>query len=200
MRALYIDPGVTNTGVAIFDRALKRLLGARRFKGRGFRDDPVAVLEIARDIRSWVAEWDGAPISRVVFEWPQIYRESRQRYAKKSGGIAKRDPNNLLPVAALDMAICAFLWNLTSAGCEFSLVRPADWKKQMGANPTARLVLRQTIPMEHDNIEEIEEFAAALKTAEKAGKDVEHPAHNTLDAIGIGLHDLGRFSTRVIER
>lgn len=197
-RALFVDPGVTNTGASVFDPEMKRLISARRFRGRGFKDDPALVLELAIQVSDWARGF--GRFSLVVFEWPQIYRESRQRYARKDGGISKRDPNALLPLAALDAAICAFLWDATTSDCEFKLVRPADWKGQKKPNPTAQWVIKTLSESERANVEELPEFIAALHAADLADKEIEHPAHNTLDAVGIGLHWFKRLSTRVIER
>lgn len=106
------------------------------------------------------------PPMEVVMEFPKVYQGSKQ-----SG-----DPADMLELAAVDGAIvgafCAHKLKVTR-------VFPSDWKGQMDKATAKPRILDR------------------LSTAEKACiEDDGAKTHNTIDAIGIGLHHLGRFERR----
>lgn len=181
---LAIDPGVTCPGAAVFDLETKRLVAARYFKGEGFKDDLSHVVDLALEITLWSPY---VRVAHVAFEWPQIYG------GRRSGG--GKDPNDMLALAAFNGALAAALWHHTSIEQPFTIYRAHEWKGSKKKNPTARMVIeRLHEDDETPNVEEIAEFIAAL---EKAGeKECKHPTMNALDAVGIGLHHLGRLARR----
>jgi hypothetical protein len=196
MKLLSVDPGVQWAGVAVFDLPTKQLLAAKRFRGGGFRNNPWALVELAREIADWAAIF--GTFGAAAMEWPQVYA-GRQR--------GRKDPNDLLPLAGLDAAVLGELAGYMAQGADAKLYRPHDWKGSKQANPTARLVIERLTPEERRQVEDFEPFLAALEHAEaesiKQGKvvDVDHPAHNTTDGIGVGLKYLGRLERqRVIRR
>lgn len=92
---------------------------------------------------------------------------------------SKGDPNDLLPLAAVGSAVCVLHWD--AAGHR---VYPYEWKGQMSKEVCHARTLARMSKEELDRIETV------------GAKD-----HNTYDAIGIGLHALGRFERkRVIAR
>jgi hypothetical protein len=183
-----IDPGTGWTGVGAFDALSKRLLAAKRIKGAGFRGSMWNLVDLANDVLSFASQF--APVSQVVFEWPQVYRHA--------GG---KDRNDLLPLAALEGAILAKLTPVLTEDCDVQLFLPHDWKGSKKANPTARMVIDALDPTEWSAVQDLKQFMDALRSAETHGLDVDHPAHNTLDAVGVGLKKLGRLGRkRVIRR
>jgi len=180
-RALFLDPGVNDLGVAIFSRDTGRLYEARRFEGDGFHDEPERILTFAKEVADWCAPY--GPFYMVGCEWPQVYR-------------AGFNPNRLLPLAAMNAAVIAFVWEHTTADCAFRMVRPAQWKGRDKKPVMARKILAAMRPGEEKAVAELDELIADLERAEARGGDLKHPAHNTLDAVGIGLFFLGRLKQR----
>lgn len=107
-------------------------------------------------------------IVALVVEWPQIYVRGR----------SKGDPNDLLPLAGVAMALAGRL------DVEVRSYRPAQWigqcaKAEHGdplASPRGQLIWRE------------------LDAAERAAVRLSHDA---LDATGLGLASLGRLHMRV---
>ena len=175
---LAIDPGLRACGCAVFDRA--GLIGAALVKNtektaRG----PRAAMAMAREIGRWARQHGMTPGGVVVLEYPRIYVDQQRR--------AMNDPNDLLELACVDGAVAAW-WS-----SDVVHYYPSDWKGQTPANPTARQIVKRLTSAEMLKVENLEPFLSALEKAEKRNKDVAHSAHNTLDAVGIGLKYLGRF-------
>jgi hypothetical protein len=104
---------------------------------------------------------------RVVLEVPRIYPASRQ----------KGDPNDLLALARI---VGRLQEHYLAAGADVELIEPRTWKG--------------TLPKEAMT----ERIRGRLSAAERArvapvARSLEH---NVLDAVGIGLHALGRLSPR----
>jgi hypothetical protein len=73
------------------------------------------------------------------------------------------------------------------------MVRPAKWKGQAKKRPWAKQILATLRPGEADVIEELAFIQAEIEDPDRTDKDLVHPAHNTLDAVGIGLYFMGRL-------
>ena len=133
-------------------------------------------LEVARlcyaQLARWAEEAGAGPTSSRPFrpsafitEWPQIYRREK----------SKGDPNDLIPLAGIGMALAAML------GVEVASPVPADWtgripKAETGdpwASPRGAKVARR------------------LSAAERA---VVQNTHDAIDVTGILLYKLGRYS------
>ncbi len=112
-----------------------------------------------------VEAWYDGEADELACEWPQIY-------AKTQG----KDPNDLLALCGIDTAVscCVAPNGLTTT------YKPAAWKGQMPKG-----ACHQRIATRLNSIE----FQIALKAAAAIG-DL---AHNMWDAVGIGLHHLGRL-------
>lgn len=87
-------------------------------------------------------------------------------------GMPKTDPNDLLDLAGVAGALGALIKPLGH-------VFPSDWKGQV---PKKVMNERVLLALQKDEIESIETHGA---------KD-----HNTLDAVGIGLHHYGRINRK----
>lgn len=169
MSLLAIDPGIRVTGWALFHNAdglVKAGLAKNPREGHGAEACRAMARAINEDVN------DG--YMRVVFEWPRVYTAAK----------SKGDPNDLLPLVGVGMAMSAYL----GESCIMYSVHPHEWKGQLPKDAChARILLRLT-PSE----------AMVAAGAQRVAKS---KAHNVLDAIGIGLHHLGRFGReRVIAR
>lgn len=150
---LAIDPGVHKSGVAFFRG--RELEWAKYF-------DSTAV----GTLRSFSA-------SRVVIEFPRIYRAAKQ----------KGDQNDLLMLALTVGRFEAWLggWPTT-----VDLIYPRDWKGTLDPDAMIERIQERLEPYETDHV--------YLPTAASLH-------HNVWDAVGIGLHALGRLTPkRVIHR
>jgi len=161
------DPGLRNPAAAVWDRG--RLVAASRVKvpkdfselGRAERCRRVGVL-----VAAWIREHaaPSAHVSVVGVEWPQVYRQ----------GKSKGDPNDLVPLAGVDVAIACEL------DAEVLDYLPREWcggipKAEKGdpwASPRGVIVRSRLRD---------EELAAIV------------PSHDAVDATGIGLKFLGRL-------
>lgn len=186
MNLLAIDPGVTWCGVAVFNLATKRLIMAGRIKGKGFKGDIENLCVLARAVYQYATRTKTGEFHEFVFEWPQIY-------AGKQRG--RKDPNDLLPLAALDALVLAQFAERGRPGST-RLYHPHDWKGSKHANATAKMVIDRLDPSEQFAVEDLPEFKQHLIESDREGTEVSHPVHNTLDAVGVGLKHLGRFERR----
>lgn len=151
-----IDPGTNTTGVAIFYNSA--LVSCLSYK-RGDR----SLEQFALQVRYGM--WQ--PRSRLVIEFPQIYRASK----------SKGDPNGLTKLAY-------FIGLIVGADGVMlpELIKPADWAGQIpkattrakaGESPRAKRIRSR---LAHDE--------AVV---------VDWTCDDTIDAVGIGLFALGRL-------
>lgn len=101
-----------------------------------------------------------------VIEIPQVYRQRQQ----------KGDPNDLISVAIIAGICNSLIYSYTY--CDVDLIHPREWKGQRPKDVDNRGIL-ETLSQEELRIFE------ALKLPKSK-------AHNVVDAIGIGLWELGR--------
>lgn len=174
-----IDPGLRAAGVAVF-RSDGTLVAASCERNRARGEKSTDALDVVVELAGYVTKFvrdaipKGSPV-RVVSEWPRVYQRPK----------SKGDPNDLLPLSACAAACAARLKAESVAS-----VRPDEWKGQM---PTERVIEGRVL--DRLTIEEARVYAAACA---KAGKTL---SHNVTDAVGIGLHALGRFEpVRAIAR
>ncbi len=170
---LAIDPGLRACGCALFVNGLlcrAALVKNPEKKLRG----PQAHVPMAIAVREWVGY---TPLD-LVLEYPRVYPNHSNKRSE--------DPNDLLELAGVDGAIAALLG---PARHYF----PSDWKGQVPANACARQILRKLELKESNVIENLGPFLVNLNARDAKGLQVTHNAHNTLDAVGIGLHQLGRL-------
>lgn len=108
------------------------------------------------------------PAFVVVTECPQIY----------SAGKGKGNPNDLIPLAQIG---AAFAWDVI--GAEWVEFLPREWKGTLDPDVLIeRIKSRLTV-----------EEKAHVESFKRGGLD-----HNIWDAVGIGLHHLGRLAPRRI--
>lgn len=104
----------------------------------------------------------------IVCEYPRFYGSTHQ----------KGDPNDLIDVAVVGAAVSTKLDSLCS---HIESVFPSDWKGNV----------KKSIMLERIWSKLSEEEKAVVQKTNKSDRE------DVLDAIGIGLHKLGRLNTRV---
>jgi hypothetical protein len=116
-----------------------------------------------------VTQWAGG-VGEIALEWPRVYA------AKIRAGASRGDPNDLLVLAGVDAALAAL------ADAVVHDYAPSDWKGQMKKEPCAARA--------RSRLSESELRAVAMCGCRPS------KMHNVWDAIGIGLHHLGRLAPR----
>lgn len=190
-----LDPSINSCGLAVFDSATKRLLAATRItrsKGASAKWDTLRrTHDIAGNCVAWLVSIAPESYGRAdcfVSEWPEQYRP----------GMTKGNRNGLTPMAAvagaLAMGIAISPDLRMSYGPPLTLAHylPKEWVQGTSKStesfskyvrsPRGALVLRP--------LDEAERLTFEATQSHDAG-----------DAIGIGLHHLGRLKhRRVIDR
>lgn len=193
MRSLLcLDPGIRLAGAALFIDGL--LIGARCIPSTATGNGAHACAEMAREVIMWArhvgslsgtgGRSSGSPFipTEYVCEWPQIYA-SRIREGKTD-----EDPNDMIALAGVSSAVAVL------AGAPTTHYLPKEWKGQVPKKVMTKRILgflaEQEIEiaskgiLRTDPILYTDRVAALLKSP---------TAHNAIDAVGIGLHHLGRF-------
>lgn len=165
---LAIDPGIRGCGVALFEQRTSRLFRAAYIESLAKKGNMTAEAVImAKEVRRWAAF---ANVDVIAAEWPKVYA-SRIR----AGDMDGQDPNDLIALSAVDAALAAMLDRPVHS------YYPSDWKGQM-----TKGACQQRIEKRLDG----EEMVELIKGTTAAGRG---KAHNVWDAVGIGLHHMGRF-------
>lgn len=186
---LAVDPGVRGCGCALFvDNVLQAAAYVVNLASEGGGPREAAVM--ARELHNWNTWTYGRADTSLllVLEWPQHY----------SGRAARGGGDDLLSLAAVDGAIAALFYlngvtaKLRDPNFQFSVevqhVTPHDWK---GSIPKPKRQSEPYIVRERvvDRLSEAECAVVEWPKNKKLGWDV-------ADAIGIGLHALGRFERK----
>lgn len=169
-----VDPGLNACGVALLNEH-GYVTNAALVKNEVGSSNPLPERweGMALAVAAYVATTSKVYADRLLaIEMPKIYPASRQ----------EGDPNDIVRLAGVTATICAL-----SLAVNRRLLYPRDWKGTLdGDEFIERWIKPRLFPREHDAIE--------LPTA--AGLQ-----HNVYDAIGIGLHVVGRLEPkRVIAR
>jgi hypothetical protein len=169
---LAIDPGIRGVGAALFDdkelQAAAYVMNNPHERG----DGPFACVEMARAVNVWlgrvIVNLHLCNLSDVVIEWPQVYTQ----------GKLKGDPNDLLPLVGVGVAICALAPNAF-----YHAYKPREWKGQAPKEVTHnRAKGALSVP----------EFRILFDAEKAAGSK----AHNLIDAVALGLFHLGRLNPK----
>lgn len=167
---LSLDPGIRGCGVAIFSDGL---LSQAAYVCNPCLEGSGAAE--AASMASWVqgffSNWK---VDEIAVEWPRIYA-SRIRE-----GSSKADPNDLLALTGVGAALVALL-----APARATSYVPSDWKGQLTKEATEARIRSRFHQYE-------------LEIAVRGAEAARSKAHNMFDAIGIGLHHLGRFERKRI--
>lgn len=170
-----LDPSILKCGVAAFRDG--KLIRSDQISTKSIKGDPRSYMERARAIGMLVLVWcDEYKITPRVLaaEWPHIRRESK----------ALGDPNKIVPLAGVCSYVSGALDILLlqqSIALEIRAYLPSEWtatpknKRKPKDSPRARRIHKQL-------------SVAELPVWDRA------TSHDEIDAIGIGLHALGRLT------
>lgn len=170
------DPAIRSAGVALWRGG--QLVAASAIKLAADTDAPMGArcLAMAESAARWIVRQEATPRA-LVFEWPQIYSVS------KSEG----NPNNLTPLAGVGMALAGILAMGVSSRdvvLEVLTYLPHEWARVAGEKST-----------------KVRDFDTSMRTKRLRKRlSVDEltavagcKSHDAFDAIGIGLHALGRL-------
>lgn len=166
-----VDPSVRSPGAALFVDT--RLVRAGRVKlvVKTYLSEGERWQHVADQLDDWLGT---AVPSLIVYERPQVYAASK----------SKGDPNDLVPLAAIGAAVVAMQCARRRINYpEIMTPTPAEWIGQLPkmtrgkalASPRAIRIMSR------------------LSEAEKA---LVPDQHDAIDAVGLGLHALGRLGVR----
>jgi hypothetical protein len=170
MYTVAIDPGIRGCGVAMFNgQELELAEYVKNPCEKG--NGPLECYFMARAIVEWTLpepEIYDYSYHEIVCEWPQVYTKG------------KGDNNDLLALAGVDAAIFS-TFVASGIDCTVKHFLPKEWKGQ-----TPKAVCHQRVKN------------ALSAEEQKRIKGTAYLLHNVLDAVGIGLFALGRFSPKKI--
>jgi hypothetical protein len=174
---LALDPGIRGCGVARF--ADDRLVWCAYVKNPMKKGTGPAAC--ASMVGALLHLTTAGTYDNIVVEWPRIYQ--------RGGGKSKGDPNDLRDLCGVSAGLACYY-----RGLSISHVEPAEWKGQLPHEAVELRVLQHLSPQELGP-DELEAYKEGLKSGGKTF------GHNVTDAVGIGLHALGRFEpVRIIHR
>lgn len=164
---LAIDPGIRGCGVALFNGRDLESVAYVRNAAPG--DKLGAARSAAWEVKNWLGH-DAAKVDVLAGEWPQVYTVSKR---------GKKDPNDLLALCAIHGALSAFLpW------VEPVSILPREWKGQMTKEACQHRIAERLTTGESAIVENY--LMGLISSLE----------HNVWDAVGIGLHHVGRFKPK----
>lgn len=172
---LAVDPSIRSPGAALF-RAGKLVAAARiKFSIDTKLNDAERCLAAADAVAQW-ANQIGAKPDAIAFEWPQVYTAAK----------SKGNPNDLIPMAGVDLAL-ATGFTIAAAMRKVRLqllsCKPAEW---IGQLPKTTRGSAKSSPR----------AARIMSRLDPGELSVVPDQHDAIDAIGIGLHFLGRLGVR----
>ena len=160
---LAVDPGIRACGIAMFVGGT--LQDADLVKSAAPVGDPTPTRCAAMAEAVLERAWGWWYVESLVVEWPQVYRAGR---AKRGA-----DPNDLLLLAGVCGALAT-----TSKVNALAAFLPREWKGTLSKEIACARVL------------------ARLSAEERGVVDLlglpKSSIHHVLDAVGIGLHAVGR--------
>lgn len=160
-----VDPGLRGCGVACFTMDVLAWAGYVNNPQLSGRG-PASYHTMASAVGTKIKQSTCCTAPPLVVELPVVYP-----------GVSKIDTNDLLDLAGVDGAMAEHFFRLFYFSVdEIRHVTPREWKGQVPKEIMNRRVLSKLNDIEKTRIQKV------------GAKD-----HNTLDAIGIGLHMLGRL-------
>lgn len=163
---LAIDPSIVSVGPALFRD--ERLVACGRITDPHPPSGRAArALSMAERVVQWLCEHTTSSEITLVVEWQQVYRATK----------SKGDPNDLIGMGFVSGAIAGLL-STPVAVLEYT---PAEWIGQLPkstrhreafTSPRGRLIMSRLSPAERALVPRY---------------------HDSVDAVGLGLHALGRL-------
>lgn len=168
-RLLAIDPGIRGCGVAVFEDGV--LSDAAYLKNPNTSGGhTLEASTMAKEVVLWAKL--GGTVEDLAVEWPQIYATAIRM------GKSKADPNDLLPLTCVLGGVATCLQPAKAVS-----YKPREWKGNLPDEPTRTRTKSRLSGSE-------------LGVAEASARRIGALCHNMWDAVGIGLHHLGRFKPR----
>jgi hypothetical protein len=173
-----LDPGLRECGVAVFDRDTGELLAAgmpenSMRRARGLAVWASMATAVAVFVQAAIDELSALrPVAsvHVVSECPQVY----------TAGKSKGDPNDLIELAGVVGRVAGAL----GASSELSYL-PREWKGTLDGDVMVERI--------KGRIDERPVERARVRLPRAADKH-----HNVWDAVGVGLHAVGRLAARKV--
>ncbi|TSC23282.1 hypothetical protein [Corallococcus sp. Z5C101001] len=169
-RLVSIDPGLRHCGVALFDVPSGALLCAGLPRNPAPAHGELSLsswASMASAVQEWLRPRVGDMAFHLVIELPRVYAAAHQ----------KGDQNDLIQLAGVVGTLGGALAPVASRRS----VYPRDWKGTLDADAFIERIKQRLDAGEH------------LRVELPAARDLHH---NVWDAIGIGLHALGRLAPR----
>ncbi|NNB91955.1 hypothetical protein [Corallococcus exiguus] len=170
MKLVSIDPGLRHCGVALFDVPSASLLCAGLPKNSEPAHGALSLASwasMAGAVQAWLRPRIQDEPFQLVIELPRVYAAAHQR----------GDQNDLIQLAGVVGTLGGALAPVTERRSVF----PRDWKGTLDADAFIERIKQRLESAEH------------LRVELPAAHDLHH---NVWDAIGIGLHALGRLAPR----
>ena len=171
-----IDPGIRGAGVAFF--VGPRLHQASYVVNPATSGNQTSeCVSLAREVSNAVVLAMRGTVKRpvkLVTEWPRAYTFGKQ----------KGDQNDLLPLVGVNCAVAALLQDVVGSTCELLSLHPDEWKHQVPKYTMNKRVWDILVTGEQSLVQRRNQ----KPPGGSIGLD-----HNTLDAVGIGLHAVGRL-------
>lgn len=179
MILLAVDPSLRSTGVALFRDG--ELIAVSKIRTACGPSDDIAhrARAMARDVAAWEAripERQGGRPDALAVEWPQVYRTAK----------SKGDPNDLLGLAGVCAAVAALYPSaLVTSYC------PAAWEPAPKVSSARKLKKLGPVDSEAFTSPRGVRIMGRLSKTERV---LVPESHDAVDAVGIGLHHLGRLA------
>lgn len=168
MKLVSIDPGVRSCGVALWGHDDQLISAGLAWSVYPLEEGANAWVAMVIGVERWIYTVPSTLPVEIAIEFPRIYPAAHQ----------KGDQNDLLELAAVVGGIVA---RLGLCGTR-ERVYPRDWKGTIDADDMITRVQQRITPAEYGRVE-------------LPAKSLQH---NVWDAVGIGLHRLGRLAPRRI--
>lgn len=162
---LAIDPGRKKLAWALFTNGKLNMAGVYRFKPNQNPDLNEIIAGFTKQLAQGFSELDLTPCSVAVVERMKVY----------PGKGSKGDQNYLLDLQAIGTAVGSKL------AVNLRLVYPIEWKKNQPKDVSHRKIRSALSSEETTTLKEAEEDVGLTYLAD------------LLDAVGIGLFQLGRY-------
>ncbi|NNB84589.1 hypothetical protein [Corallococcus exiguus] len=170
MKLVAIDPGLRHCGVALFDVSSASLFCAGLPKNPEPAHGALSLaswVSMAGAVQTWLRPRVLDEPFQLIIELPRVYSAAHQR----------GDQNDLIQLAG----VVGTLGGALTPVAERRSVFPRDWKGTLDADAFIERIKQRLGSAEH------------LRVELPAAQDIHH---NVWDAIGIGLHALGRLAPR----
>lgn len=184
---MHVDGGIRGCGVSLFEE--KELVCAAYVRNPLKQGHALAEhVAMGRALRGWFTRTsslfvDSVSLESLTFEHPRVVDRGHQKGSKRSA-----DVNDLFPMVGVGGALGALL----PASVKLITVFPDEWKGDVDKFMMNGRVWGRLTPAERARVERLSDREPGDV---KIGLD-----HNTLDAVGIGLHHVGRLERmRVFE-